>query len=84
MEKYNKLSLEWDCRRGMLELDNIIMPFYKEEFDHLSAQQKALFVELLGYTDPQLFSWFMNQSQAPTAELQALVQLIKTKLVTRK
>ena len=28
MEKYNKLRIEWDCRRGMLELDKIIMPFY--------------------------------------------------------
>ncbi|HHF3618970.1 TPA: succinate dehydrogenase assembly factor 2 family protein, partial [Haemophilus influenzae] len=26
MEKYNKLRIEWDCRRGMLELDKIIMP----------------------------------------------------------
>lgn len=84
MEQYNKLSLEWDCRRGMLELDNIIMPFYKQEFDQLSSQQKALFVELLSYTDPQLFSWFMNQSQAPTKELQQLVELIKNKLVTKK
>ncbi len=32
MEKYNKLRIEWDCRRGMLELDKIIMPFYLETF----------------------------------------------------
>lgn len=80
MSKYNKLSLEWNCRRGMLELDNIIMPFYKEEFAHLSEQQQDLFVELLNYTDPQLFSWFMNQTHAPTEELQELVDLIKAKL----
>jgi antitoxin CptB len=24
MDKYNKLRIEWDCRRGMLELDKII------------------------------------------------------------
>ena len=29
MDKHNKLRIEWDCRRGMLELDKIIMPFYK-------------------------------------------------------
>ncbi|AWX13954.1 hypothetical protein CEP49_04975 [Mergibacter septicus] len=84
MEQYNKLSLEWGCRRGMLELDNIIMPFYKEEFEQLPPRQKALFVELLSYTDPQLFSWFMNQSKAPTEELQHLIEQIKAKLITKK
>ena len=36
MDKYNKLRIEWDCRRGMLELDKIIMPFYKAHFDQLT------------------------------------------------
>lgn len=43
MDKYNKLRIEWDCRRGMLELDKIIMPFYKAHFDQLTDDQKDIF-----------------------------------------
>ena len=32
MEKYNKLRIEWDCRRGMLELDKNHYAFLFEAF----------------------------------------------------
>ena len=51
VDKYNRLRIEWDCRRGMLELDKIIMPFYKEHFDGLTEQQKDIFIRLLSATD---------------------------------
>lgn len=80
MKQYNKLRIEWDCRRGMLELDKMIMPFYQNEFDHLSDEQKDTFLELLTFTDPQLFRWLMNQEKAPSDKLQQMVNLIKVKL----
>ncbi|MFZ7274476.1 succinate dehydrogenase assembly factor 2 [Avibacterium avium] len=80
MEKYNKFRLEWDCRRGMLELDKVIMPFFQQHFDELDEQQKATFVRLLGATDLQLFSWFFNRKPAPDLELQQMVSYIQEKL----
>ena len=64
MDKYNKLRIEWDCRRGMLELDKIIMPFYQAHFDEL--------------TDLQLFSWFFNRGKSDDLELQNMVEYIQT------
>lgn len=78
MTKYNKLRLEWDCRRGMLELDKIIMPFYKQSFEQLSDKQKAVFIRLLACSDLQLFSWFFNGSKSADAELQEMVEYIRT------
>lgn len=78
MEKYNKLRIEWDCRRGMLELDNIIMPFYKQHFDNLTEAQKDQFIRLLACTDLQLFSWFFNRGKADDEELQSMVEYIQT------
>ena len=75
MDKYNKLRIEWDCRRGMLELDKIIMPFYKAHFDQLTDDKKDIFIRLLTATDLQLFSWFFNGSQSDDAEVQAIVAL---------
>lgn len=77
MEKYNKLRIEWDCRRGMLELDKIIMPFYLAHFDALSDAKKDIFIRLLASTDLQLFSWFFNRGKSQDAELQAMVEYIQ-------
>lgn len=76
----NRFKIEWECRRGMRELDKLIMPFYQQYFDELSESQQQIFVEMLSYSDPELFRWFMNQLPAPTADLQAMVELIKSKL----
>lgn len=80
MTHYNKLRIEWDCRRGMLELDKVIMPFYQQHFDQLSHAQKAVFVRLLACTDLQLFSWFFNRRQATDPELQDMVNYIQQTL----
>ncbi|QLB20855.1 hypothetical protein A6B43_04600 [Vespertiliibacter pulmonis] len=76
----NRFRIEWQCRRGMRELDKLIMPFYQQHFDELNEAEQTTFVEMLNYTDPELFSWFMLQQPAPTAELQTLIMLIRTKL----
>lgn len=77
MEKYNKLRIEWDCRRGMLELDKIIMPFYKAHFDELTDSQKDVFIRLLASTDLQLFSWFFNRGKSDDVALQNMVEYIQ-------
>lgn len=76
----NRFRIEWECRRGMRELDKMIMPFYQNHFDQLSEGEQTTFVEMLKYTDPELFRWFMNQEQPPTEALQAMVKLIQSKL----
>lgn len=78
--EYNKLRIEWDCRRGMLELDKVIMPFYQQHFDALSDEQKATFIRLLACSDLQLFSWFFNRTSASDADLQAMVDYIQQTL----
>ncbi len=76
----NRFRIEWECRRGMRELDKMIMPFYQEYFDSLTDVQQQTFVEMLSYTDPELFRWFMNQDTPPTEALQEMVNLIRSKL----
>ena len=80
MSKYNKLKISWACRRGMLELDFMVMPFYRDCFEQLTELQQDTFVDLLNYTDPELFRWLMNQQIAPTDELAYMVKLIQTHL----
>ncbi len=80
MPEYNKFKIEWDCRRGMLELDNVIMPFFRQYFDELNTEQKDTFLRLLACSDLQLFSWFFNNKTADDAQLQQMVKLIQGKI----
>ncbi|MFD0966846.1 succinate dehydrogenase assembly factor 2 [Seminibacterium arietis] len=80
MNKYNKFRIEWDCRRGMLELDKVIMPFFQQHFDQLPTEKKEVFLRLLAATDLQLFSWFFNKVPAPDLELQQMITHIHNTL----
>ena len=72
----NKNRLRWACRRGMLELDVLFMPFVDEAFDSLSVQQQAVLQRLLEADDPDLFAWFMGHQECKDPELKQMVQLI--------
>ncbi len=77
MDINNKACLRWACRRGMRELDIIIMPFFEYEYDILNENDKRLFVRLLTSHDPDLFNWLINHHQAPDKDLQRMVSFIQ-------
>ena len=72
----NKARLKWACRRGMLELDVLFMPFVDEAYDDLSDDDKQLFERLLECQDPELFAWFMGHEECEDQELNRMVQFI--------
>jgi antitoxin CptB len=72
----NKPRLRWACRRGMLELDVLFMPFVEEAYDLLSTKDKQTFERLLEGQDPELFAWFMGHEVCEDEELNAMVQFI--------
>lgn len=72
----NKARLKWACRRGMLELDVIFMPFVDKAYDDLAEEHKRVFERLLTCQDPELFAWFMGHEECDDPELKEMVQLI--------
>lgn len=68
--------LRWACRRGMLELDVLLLPFV-ERVPELTETQRATFERLLDCDDPELFAWFMGHQACDDPELAAMVALIK-------
>ena len=75
-EAVNKSRLLWACRRGMLELDVLFIPFVKEAYDDLSNQEKLTFEHLLTNEDPDLFAWFMGHKSCPNVEQAKLIDVI--------
>ncbi|MGR6439716.1 FAD assembly factor SdhE [Proteus mirabilis] len=77
MDIENKARINWACRRGMRELDISIMPFFENEYDTLSDDDKRLFVRLLECADPDLFNWLMNHGRPDDENLYYMVKLIQ-------
>jgi len=76
----DKKRLRWACRRGMLELDVLFMPFVEEAYDDLSTEQQDQFRKLLTCDDPDLFAWFMGHKPCPDPELKAMVAFILSRV----
>ena len=72
--------LRWKCRRGMLELDLVLLPFLDHHYEGLSDQKKIIFERLLEEQDPVLQSWFMHQVVPQDNELAAMVDYIRAML----
>ncbi|NRA69681.1 MAG: succinate dehydrogenase assembly factor 2 [Gammaproteobacteria bacterium] len=72
----DKARLRWACRRGMLELDVLFMPFVEEAWDELTDDGKKTFERLLECDDPDLFAWAMGHQKSDDSELQAMMTFI--------
>lgn len=72
--EYNRLW--WHSRRGMLELDNLLIPFVEEAYRDLNADDQARYKKLLSCEDNDMFEWFMQRSRPQDADLQRIVDLI--------
>ena len=68
--------LRWRSRRGMLELDLLLLPFFDEVFAELQSDEQQAFIKLLEQEDPILWDWFSRKSESDDPELAALVERI--------
>ena len=68
--------LRWRSRRGMLELDLLLLPFFDEVFPELESDEQQAFIKLLEQEDPILWDWFSRKSESDDPELAALVERI--------
>lgn len=68
--------VRWHSRRGMLELDVLLLPFAEQAFEGLSEQDQALYVRLLECEDPDLFAWFMEHQEPEDSELKRMISMV--------
>ncbi len=76
-EPINRKKLEWQCRRGMLELDVILCPFLERHFDSLKQPQQQAFVNLLSYPDPDIYTWVMGFGKCEDLSLVEIIDNIR-------
>lgn len=68
--------LYWHSRRGMLELDLLLVPFAENSLAQLSADELEMYRELLREEDQDLFLWLTRRADAPSPRLQYILEKI--------
>ena len=76
-----KSRLYWQCRRGMLELDELLQGFFAQSFDDLSAQQLKSFEALLKSPDDLLLEYLMGRTIAVDPGIAEVVGKIRKSAV---
>jgi len=73
----HKNRLFWSSRRGMLELDLVLMPFIEKVYSSLSEADQQLYHLLLEEQDQDLFTWFMRREDPADPNLLRIVKIIR-------
>ena len=74
MEERNRLC--WRSRRGLLELDLLLVPFIEQMYERLTYEQRKAYALLLDREDTELLDWFGRKKVAEDEPLRQLVNLI--------
>lgn len=75
--KVDTKRLWWGSRRGMLELDLILMPFLENVYPNLSPDDQISYQRLLEEQDQDMYAWFMRREDPVNTELQRIVDIIR-------
>lgn len=69
--------LFWGSRRGMLELDLILLPFLENVYPSLDQADKERYWKLLECEDQDMFAWLLHRQDPQDPELQRIVHIVR-------
>lgn len=69
--------LRWRCRRGMRELDVLMLRWLERGWPAASEAERAVFLRLLDCEDDRLWRWLLGNERAPDDALASLVESIR-------
>ena len=66
----------WQCRRGLWELDAILIPFVERNFSNLEDKEIENLKKLLAYEDIEIFDILVNKKPFEDTEISEIVSRI--------
>lgn len=73
--EFNRLL--WHSRRGMLEIDVMLMPFTKHFYQKLDPADQRAYRQLLDCEDQDIWEWLRGFERPEDADLSRIVTLIR-------
>lgn len=77
--EHNFQRVRWHSRRGLLELDLVLVPFADQYFQALSAADQDAYVKLLTMEDQDLLAWMLGHAAPTEPDLAHIVHLIRSR-----
>ena len=68
--------LRWRCRRGMRELDQLMLRYLDGRWPAADESERALFLRLMDTEDDKLWRWFMGRERPEDTGLASIVERI--------
>ena len=69
--------LRWRCRRGMRELDVVLLRYLEEDYPRASPADRAAFAQILELQDPEIFGYLVGRQAPVEASLGNVVARIR-------
>ena len=76
MSSTHRARLEWHCRRGMRELDVVLMRYFERDYDAADADERAAFEKLLSLQDPEILDLLTGRIVAEDRGLRHVVERV--------
>ena len=67
----------WASRRGLLELDLLLEPFVRSEFNKMSGFDQSHLYEFLKLDDDELFDFFLGSKEVPQQFLAVVSEVLE-------
>jgi antitoxin CptB len=68
--------MRWRCRRGMRELDALLMRFVDGPYSRVSAAQQAIFQDFLMLPDPEILGLLTGRLRSEDPAISGIVELV--------
>ena len=72
--------LRWRCRRGMRELDVVLMAYLERRYESDPPARQAAFGRLLECQDPDILAYLTRRAEPADADLRDVVDAVRTVL----
>lgn len=76
-EQENLSRLRWQCRRGMLELDEFLISFLDKKYPSLSDDKRMTFEQILDLPDQLLLDYLLGQTRPIDMDVADVIQQIR-------
>lgn len=76
MSEVNWGKIKWQSRRGMRELDLMLLPFVEHDLPKMDESVLADYMDLLDATDLELFRWLHQTAEPNTPRRKKMVATI--------
>ncbi|MET0986230.1 MAG: succinate dehydrogenase assembly factor 2 [Steroidobacteraceae bacterium] len=72
--------LRWQCRRGMRELDLLLLRYLESEYPTVTRGEQQGFERLLELTDPELLGYLLHGERPADQELAHVIERVRNLL----